>query len=39
MKYISVNKLSDFEFHDAEFALESFDNKCLRVKAIYLKKH
>ena len=39
MKYISVNKLSDFEFHDAEFALEVFDNKCLRVKAIYLKKH
>ena len=39
MKYISVNKLSDFEFHDAEFALEIFDNKCLRVKAIYLNIH
>ena len=38
-KYISVNKLSDFEFHDAEFALEIFDNKCLRVKAIYLNIH
>ena len=39
MKYISVNKLSDFEFHDAEFALEIFDNKCLKVKAIYLNIH
>ena len=39
MKYISVNKLSDFEFHDAEFAFEIFDNKCLRVKAIYLNIH
>ena len=39
MKYISFNKLSDFEFHDAEFALEIFDNKCLRVKAIYLNIH
>ncbi len=39
MKYISVNKLSDFEFHDAEFALEVFDNKCLRVKAIHLNIH
>ena len=39
MKYISVNKLSDFEFHDAEFALEVFDNKCLRVKANYLNIH
>ena len=39
MKYISVNKLSDFEFHDAEFELEVFDNKCLRVKANYLNIH
>ena len=39
MKYISVNKLSDFEFHDAVFALEVFDNKCLRVKANYLNIH
>ena len=39
MKYISVNKLSDFEFHDAEFALEIFDNKCLKVKAVYLNIH
>ncbi len=39
MKYISVNKLTDFEFHDAEFTLESFDNSRLIVKASYVNIH
>ncbi len=39
MKYHSVNKLSDFKFHDAEFALNSFDNNHLVVNAIYLNVH
>ena len=39
MKYVSVNKLSDFEFHDAEFALEFFDNNRLKVKVDGLNIH
>lgn len=39
MKYLSVNKLSDFEFHDAEFSLDSFDNDRLIVNAFYLNVH
>ncbi len=39
MKYHSVNKLSDFEFHDAEFSLNSFDNNHLVVNASYLNIH
>lgn len=39
MKYISVDKLSDFEFHDAEFTLDFFANNCLRVKVDYLNIH
>lgn len=39
MGYISVDKLSDFEFHDVEFNLESFENNCLIVKAAYLNIH
>ncbi len=39
MKYLSVNKLSDFEFHDAEFTLNSFENNHLVVNAIYLNIH
>ncbi len=39
LKYISTDKLSDFEFHDAEFELESYENKCLVVKATYLNIH
>lgn len=39
MKYTSVDKLSDFEFHDAEFALEAFDENRLTLKASYLNIH
>ena len=39
MKYISIDKLSDFEFHDAEFWIEIFANNCLKVKANYLNIH
>ena len=39
MKYISVNSLSDFEFHDAEFAFDSFVNNQLTVIAYYLNIH
>ena len=39
MKYISIDKLSNFEFHDAEFTLEFFSNNHLRVKANYLNIH
>jgi len=39
MRFISKNKLSDFEFHDAQFALEVFDNNILAVKARYLNIH
>lgn len=39
MKYVSIDKLSDFEFHDAEFTLESFVNNCLKVKVNHLNIH
>ncbi len=39
MRYVSVNKLTDFEFHDAEFTLESFENSRLTVKANYVNIH
>ena len=39
MKYVSIDKLSDFEFHDAEFTLEIFADDHLRVKANYLNIH
>ncbi len=39
MKYHSVNKLSDFEFHDAKISLNSFDNNHLVVNANYLNIH
>lgn len=39
MKYISIDRLSDFEFHDAECTLESFACNCLKVKAKYLNIH
>ena len=39
MNYISVDMLSDFEFHDAEFILDSFDNRHLTVKAACLNIH
>ncbi len=39
MKYISIDKLSDFEFHDAEFTVEIFADDHLGVKANYLNIH
>ena len=39
MRYNSVNRLSDFEFHDAWFSLDSFENNCLTVKALCLNIH
>lgn len=39
MKDISVNRLSDFEFHDAEIAFDSFGNNQLAVTARYLNIH
>ena len=39
MKYISVDKLFDFEFHDAEITLENFANNRLKVKANHLNIH
>ncbi|MBE6880119.1 MAG: hypothetical protein E7490_04695 [Ruminococcaceae bacterium] len=38
MKYISINRLCDFEFHDAKFTLLSVD-KDLSVKAEFLNIH
>ena len=39
MKYVSVNKLSDFEFHDAKISLDTFDGNTLKVKASFLNIH
>ena len=39
MKYISVNSLSDFEFHDAEFVFDSFVNNQLTIIAYNLNIH
>ena len=39
MKYISVNRLPDFEFHDAEIVFDSFVNHQLAVKAYNLNIH
>ncbi len=39
MRFVSLNRLSDFEFHDAEFTLDVFDHNLLRVKATYLNIH
>ena len=39
MKYVSINRLSDFEFHDAEFIFDSFVNNNLSVKVSYLNIH
>ncbi len=39
MRFVSLNKLSDFEFHDAEFTLDVFNDNLLRVKANYLNIH
>ena len=39
MRYVSVNRPTDFEFHDAKFMLESFDNTHLKVRASYVNVH
>ena len=39
MRFVSINRLSDFEFHDAEFTLDVFNDNLLRVKANYLNIH
>ncbi len=39
MKYISENMLSDFEFHDARFSLDTFNNGCLKIACSYLNIH
>lgn len=39
MKYTSVDRLSDFEFHDAEIELVSFTGTQLIVQAKYLNVH
>lgn len=39
MKYISVDRLSDFEFHDARIELASFTGHQLTVQARYLNVH
>lgn len=39
MKYRSSKILDDFEFHDAEFTFEGFDNRNLVVTARYLNIH
>lgn len=39
MKYSSSNIISDFEFHDAHFSFESFENSKLIVTVRYLNIH
>ncbi len=39
MRFVSLNRLSDFEFHDAEFTLDVFNHNLLRVKAKHLNIH
>lgn len=39
MKFLSNNIFSDFEFHDAYFKLEGFENKTLTVSVQYLNIH
>jgi hypothetical protein len=39
MKYLSKNRLSDFEFHDAVLTLESFLSQRLIAQAAYLNIH
>ena len=39
LKYVSINRLSDFEFHDAAFIFDSFENNNLSVKVSYLNIH
>ncbi len=39
MKFSLINRLSDFEFHDAEFYLKSYENDTLCVTAKHLNVH
>lgn len=39
LKYIFIDRLSDFEFHDVEITLDSFINNRLTVKANFLNIH
>lgn len=39
MKYISINRMQDFEFHDSEFSLICFTEDLLKVRAKYLNIH
>ncbi len=39
MEYISINIFSDFEFHDAYFKFESFENSRLIISVRYLNIH
>ena len=39
MKYVSINRLSDFEFHDSKLVFVSFEDQCLVLKATHLNIH
>jgi len=39
MKYVSTNIFSDFEFHDAKFEFESFENGTMTVSVKHLNIH
>lgn len=39
MRYSSTNRLQDFEFHDAELSLVSWEENCLIVSAKFLNIH
>ena len=39
MRYSSINRLQDFEFHDAELSLVSWKRNCLIVSAKFLNIH
>ena len=39
MKYISINRLPDFEFHDAKVSLDIFDGSILKINADFLNIH
>lgn len=39
MKYVSVNRLRDFEFHDADIALVSMERDTLRLSVKHLNIH
>ena len=39
MKYTLVNRLSDFEFHDAKVSIDTFDGTILKIKADFLNIH